>query len=224
MSWIAAVPTTHTFERAGTGLRRRRRCSSRRRPPSRRPAERRRRPSTFAVAVPPVEAAGTKLPSVIVPGAGEGVTLVIDMLVTVPSASVALTGRVAGVPCGGLQRRSARDIDCGIALRVRAEAIERVDARSRSTRRPERSRRREWCRQPRSSPCGEACCPPYSSTPVPHSAPGSKPTSADDVDDRAAHAALAQHDGVVAVEPPGGRSSGRPGPGSPHSPRAALTT
>ncbi|HEY3138799.1 MAG TPA: hypothetical protein VGL29_22440, partial [Blastocatellia bacterium] len=50
-----------------------------------------------AVAVPPIEPAGVKPVSVIVPGF-DGLMLVIEAAVTVPSESVALTGSLASVP------------------------------------------------------------------------------------------------------------------------------
>src|SRR5215218_2858702 len=53
-----------------------------------------------AVAVPPGPAAGTRLPSRIEPGAGDGVTPVIWMLTTRASASEALTRVVAATPTG----------------------------------------------------------------------------------------------------------------------------
>jgi hypothetical protein len=53
---------------------------------------------TVAVAVPPTPAAGARPPSVMEPGTGEGVTLVMAMPVTVPSASEALTWAEAAVP------------------------------------------------------------------------------------------------------------------------------
>src|SRR6266540_5319485 len=88
---------------------------------------------TLAVAVSPGAAAGTRLPRTMEPGAGEGVTLVMAMLVTVPSASVAPTWVVAATPlrvesgrrswrppagCPG--RGSAATRCCGVRARRRA--------------------------------------------------------------------------------------------------------
>ena len=51
-----------------------------------------------ALAVPPTPPAGERFPSVIEPGAGDGVTFVTWMSMTVPSTSAAVTVRVTTEP------------------------------------------------------------------------------------------------------------------------------